>query len=116
MVAETTTFPIDLTKTRLQLHGEFNSVARPTNALRIVSEIVRGEGALGLYKGLLPAILRHLMYTPIRIVGYEQLRNSVCGDKSSLTEKAAVGGVSGMIAQVHMLFRQFEELWFRNWS
>lgn len=96
MSAETATFPIDLTKTRLQLHGE------PTNAFRVASKIVKGEGVAGLYKGLSPAILRHLMYTPIRIVGYEQLRNSVIGDKGSLSlvEKAAVGGISGMIAQV----------------
>ncbi|KAL9687919.1 hypothetical protein QQ045_032330 [Rhodiola kirilowii] len=102
IVAETTTFPIDLTKTRLQLHGESNSAVRPTNAFRVVREIVRGEGALGLYKGLSPAILRHLMYTPIRIVGYEQLRIAVGGENCSLSlaEKAAVGGLSGMIAQV----------------
>uniref|UniRef100_A0A7N0UJD8 Uncoupling protein 3 n=1 Tax=Kalanchoe fedtschenkoi TaxID=63787 RepID=A0A7N0UJD8_KALFE len=102
MAAETTTFPIDLTKTRLQLHGESNPAARPTNAFRVVSGVVRGEGVLGLYKGLSPAILRHLMYTPIRIVGYEQLRNAVAGENRSLSlpEKAAVGGFSGMIGQV----------------
>ena len=87
MVAETTTFPIDLTKTRLQLHGESRSVGstRPTNAFRVASEIVRREGPLGLYKGLSPAILRHLFYTPIRIVGYEHLRNSLKTDGGSLS-------------------------------
>ncbi|XP_021807407.1 mitochondrial uncoupling protein 3 isoform X3 [Prunus avium] len=79
MVAETTTFPIDLTKTRLQLHGESVSVGsvRPTNGFLVASEIVRQQGPLGLYKGLSPAILRHLFYTPIRIVGYEHLRSSL---------------------------------------
>ncbi|MCI74470.1 mitochondrial-like uncoupling protein 3-like, partial [Trifolium medium] len=35
MVAESTTFPIDLIKTRLQLHGESLSSSRPTSAFRI---------------------------------------------------------------------------------
>lgn len=105
MIAETTTFPIDLTKTRLQLHGESDSLARPTNALRVASEIVRHQGPLSLYKGLSPAIIRHLLYTPIRIVGYENLRNLLVGDNItggsfSLPTKALVGGISGAIAQV----------------
>ncbi|KAF8399509.1 hypothetical protein HHK36_015376 [Tetracentron sinense] len=102
MVAETTTFPIDITKTRLQLHGESLSSTRPTNAFRVASEIVQREGVFGLYKGLSPAILRHLFYTPIRIVGYEHLRNAVPCDSLSLSlpVKAFIGGISGVIAQV----------------
>lgn len=103
MVAETTTFPIDLTKTRLQLHGESVSVgsARPTNGFLVASEIVRQQGPLGLYKGLSPAILRHLFYTPIRIVGYEHLRSSLKTDGASLSlpAKALSGGLSGVVAQ-----------------
>ncbi|KAF7128996.1 hypothetical protein RHSIM_Rhsim10G0115700 [Rhododendron simsii] len=74
MVAETTTFPIDIMKTRLQLHGDdshsssSSSSRRPASAFRIATNIVRREGPLGLYKGLTPAIIRHLFYTPIRIV------------------------------------------------
>ncbi|XP_007046026.2 PREDICTED: mitochondrial uncoupling protein 3 [Theobroma cacao] len=104
MVAETSTFPIDLTKTRIQLHGEsqpLSSSTPSTNAFRVASEIVREQGVLGLYKGLSPAIIRHLFYTPIRIVGYENLRNFVSSDGSlSLSSKALVGGISGVIAQV----------------
>jgi solute carrier family 25 uncoupling protein 27 len=100
IVAETTMFPIDLTKTRLQLHSE--SSAGRTNAFRVASEIVREQGPVGLYKGLSPAILRHLFYTPIRIVGYEHLRNVFCADAGSLSlsGKALIGGFSGFVAQV----------------
>nr|DAD34923.1 TPA_asm: hypothetical protein HUJ06_005563 [Nelumbo nucifera] len=100
MVAETTTFPIDLTKTRLQLHGESLHSTRPTNAFRVVSQIIRIEGLLALYKGLSPAIIRHLFYTPIRIVGYEYIRNAVPNVPLSLPGKAFIGGISGVIAQV----------------
>ncbi|KAJ7943438.1 mitochondrial uncoupling protein 3 [Quillaja saponaria] len=102
MVAETTTFPIDITKTRLQLHGESLSSTYPTNAFRVASAIVREQGPLGLYKGLSPAIIRHLFYTPIRIVGYEHLRNFVSADNGSLSlpAKAVAGGASGVVAQV----------------
>ncbi|KAL6187716.1 hypothetical protein ACLB2K_039111 [Fragaria x ananassa] len=104
MAAETTTFPIDLTKTRLQLHGESRShgSSQPTNAFRVASEIVRRQGPLGLYKGLSPAILRHMFYTPIRIVGYEHLRNSLKTDGGSLSlpARAISGGLSGVIAQI----------------
>ena len=105
MVAETSTFPIDLIKTQLQLDGEHqsrSSLTRPTNALKVSSDIVSKDGFLGLYQGLSPAIIRHLFYTPIRIVGYEYLRNRfVPSDRSlSLSTKAIVGGISGVVAQV----------------
>lgn len=103
-VAETATFPIDLTKTRLQLHGESSSASRPTNAFRVAADILRRQGPLGLYQGLSPAIIRHLFYTPIRIVGYETLRNAAgegVGGALSLPNRALIGGVSGVIAQVN---------------
>lgn len=102
-VAETATFPIDLIKTRLQLHGESLSYARPASTARVVSDILRNDGVSGLYKGLSPAIVRHLFYTPIRIVGYEYLRNAFApSDHSlSLSSKALIGGISGVIAQVY---------------
>ncbi|GAB4840043.1 Mitochondrial uncoupling protein 3 [Ancistrocladus abbreviatus] len=103
MVAETSTFPIDITKTRLQLHSQqSSSSSRPATAFRVAADIVRRESVLGLYQGLSPAIIRHLFYTPIRIVGYEHLRNAVAeeGTSLSLSTKALVGGLSGIIAQL----------------
>ncbi|KAL5991242.1 Mitochondrial uncoupling protein 3 [Asimina triloba] len=94
MVAETTTFPIDMTKTRLQLHQAHS----PTNAFRVASGIVRSQGISGLYQGLSPAIIRHLFYTPIRVVAYEHLRATM--PSNSLSAKALVGGISGILAQV----------------
>ncbi|XP_028799424.1 mitochondrial uncoupling protein 3 [Neltuma alba] len=102
VVAETTTFPIDLIKTRLQLHGESLSSSQPTSAFQVALGIIREQGPLGLYKGLSPAIIRHMFYTPVRILGYESLRSLISGDSGSLSlpSKAVVGGVSGIMAQV----------------
>ncbi|KAJ0865694.1 putative mitochondrial carrier protein [Helianthus annuus] len=99
MVAETTTFPIDITKTRLQLHA----AAHPVSAFQVATDILRKQGVTGLYKGLSPALLRHLFYTPIRTVGYEQLRHAFISHDNyslSLPSKALIGGISGVIAQV----------------
>ncbi|CAA0202351.1 unnamed protein product [Arabidopsis thaliana] len=107
MVAESVTFPIDLTKTRMQLHGSGSaSGAHRIGAFGVVSEIARKEGVIGLYKGLSPAIIRHLFYTPIRIIAYENLKGLIVRSETNNSEslplatKALVGGFSGVIAQV----------------
>lgn len=109
MVAESVTFPIDLTKTRMQLHGyaSGSASAHRVGAIGFVSEIMRQEGMSGLYKGLSPAIIRHLFYTPIRIIGYENLKgilvrsesNNKDGESLPLATKALLGGISGVLAQ-----------------
>lgn len=103
MVAETTTFPIDLLKTRLQLHGESMRSARPASTIRIALQVARNDGVWGMYRGLSPAIFRHTFYTPTRIIVYEHLRdNFVRSPDHSLSfySKAVIGGISGAIAQV----------------
>jgi solute carrier family 25 uncoupling protein 27 len=96
--AEVSTFPIDALKIRLQLHRS-PSGGGGGGVLRVAGELVRDGG---LYRGLSPAVLRHLFYTPLRIVGYERLRSSLAsgGREVGLLEKAIAGGVSGVAAQV----------------
>ncbi|KAI3907627.1 hypothetical protein MKW98_016271 [Papaver atlanticum] len=106
VIAETSTFPLDITKTRLQLYshgGGKTDRSSSITAFKVASEIVRNEGLMGMYRGLSASVCRHLFYTPIRIVGYEHLRNSFGGNDSSplsLPKKAFLGGISGVIAQV----------------
>ncbi|GER47246.1 mitochondrial carrier protein, partial [Striga asiatica] len=103
--AETATFPIDLLKTRLQLHGESTPSVRPASACRMALQIARNDGFFGMYKGLSPAIFRHMLYTPTRIVGYEYLRNRIAQSTDRALpfySKAVIGGISGAIAQVRM--------------
>eukprot|EP00249_Psilotum_nudum_P004559 c18072_g1_i1 orf=72-500(-) len=111
VAAEFVTFPIDITKTRLQLQGEMgvSSSCGAKGAFETTLGIVQEEGFGGLYRGLSPALLRHAFYTSIRITTYEQLRNALQhggGDNASVSEKAFIGGTSGMIAQVDSSSRQ----------
>ena len=94
--SETATFPVDMVKTRLQIQGEGGTVVA-RGALGMAAHIVRTEGLRGLYPGIGAGIMRHLIYTPARIVLYEQIRNGVTPEDGSalpLTQKAAVGFVS----------------------
>lgn len=107
MASEAVTFPIDITKTRLQLQGEMGGATQggaKRGAISMAMAIGREEGISGLYRGLSPALLRHVFYTSIRIVAYENLRKSLSNGEDpqnlSVTKKALIGGASGIIGQV----------------
>ncbi|XP_057875830.1 mitochondrial uncoupling protein 4 isoform X2 [Melospiza georgiana] len=104
-VAELVTFPLDLTKTRLQVQGE--AAAGPAvpyrGMLRTAAGIAQEEGVWKLWQGATPAVYRHIVYTGVRMVTYEHLRDSVLGraeGESFPLWKAVVGGISaGAIGQ-----------------
>ncbi|CAL5027210.1 unnamed protein product [Urochloa decumbens] len=99
-MAEASTYPLDAVKTRLQLHRSPGGAGGGgVSVIRVASELVRDGG---VYRGFSPAVLRHLMYTPLRIVGYEHLRSTLAsgGREAAVVEKALAGGLSGIAAQV----------------
>ncbi|KAG1963577.1 mitochondrial uncoupling protein [Pimephales promelas] len=109
-VAELVTFPLDLTKTRLQIQGEggprqHGSVQPPKyrGMLSTAMGIVREEGPLKLWRGVTPAIYRHIVYSGGRMLAYEQLRESVLGrseDGIFPVWKAVIGSmISGALGQ-----------------
>ncbi|KAF4526280.1 hypothetical protein B566_EDAN010990 [Ephemera danica] len=110
-IAELATYPLDLTKTRLQIQGEKGAVTSTSHTgnvahrgmWRTATGIVSEEGILNLWRGITPAIYRHVIYSGVRIVTYETLRDDVLGreaDGSFPVWKSAVAGVtSGAIAQ-----------------
>lgn len=104
VVAESTTFPIDITKTRLQLQGEKGALQSGVakGAIKTAIGIVQEEGFEGLYRGLTPALLRHIFYTSTRIVAYEQLRSATkqVENEHSVARHALLGGISGIIGQI----------------
>lgn len=104
--AETTTYPLDFIKTRLQLH----KARTPQPIVLQITSIVRHEGFSALYAGLSPAILRHLPYTSIRVSTFETIRNwaqrrqqnSIHADHNSaipLPYLLGAGMFSGALAQ-----------------
>lgn len=110
-VAETVTFPLDLTKTRLQIQGEkanvkadgIAAVSRKRGMITTAAGIVREEGILKLWQGLSPAVGRHFVYTGVRMGAYEEIREKVFGrnkDGSFPVWKAAAGGLfAGSLGQ-----------------
>lgn len=103
MVAEVTTYPLDFIKTKLQIQGEYaktaanNSIGKNGKVAaassqqrlgmtRIAYKSIRKEGALSLYKGISPAMLRHLVYSGVRMPLYETARdyfNNKSSEKNS---------------------------------
>jgi len=111
-VAETVTFPLDITKTRLQTQGEVaaqlaeKSGKKPPpyrGMIRTAIGIVREEGISRLWLGVTPAILRHVVYSGCRMGFYEYLRDHVLkkdADGYFPLWKSVIGGLSaGAAAQ-----------------
>ncbi|XP_074083518.1 mitochondrial uncoupling protein 4 [Macrotis lagotis] len=110
-VAEICTFPLELTKTRLQMQGEaavsrnrfFRDSTPYRGMIKTTIGIVQEEGFLKLWQGGIPAVYRQILYSGVRMVIYEYLRDSVFG-KTENNEfpfcQAVIGGVlSGALAQ-----------------
>lgn len=102
-IAETVTYPLDLTKTRLQIQGEGGSRAHYRGMLRTAVGIAKEEGVQRLWQGVTPAIYRHIVYSGCRMSFYELIRDQLLGrnpDGTFAFWKAAIGGlVAGALAQ-----------------
>uniref|UniRef100_A0A0K0FH13 Mitochondrial uncoupling protein 4 (inferred by orthology to a human protein) n=1 Tax=Strongyloides venezuelensis TaxID=75913 RepID=A0A0K0FH13_STRVS len=74
--AETVTYPLDVTKTRLQISHDGKSVIqKPKGMIKMSMFIAKTEGIMSLWRGVTPAIYRHYIYTGIRMGTYENIRN-----------------------------------------
>ncbi|XP_075251530.1 mitochondrial uncoupling protein 4-like [Convolutriloba macropyga] len=87
-ISETTTYPLDLIKTRLQVQ-KLSVIAKTADKMpknkaslqpqyqgmvSICFQIVRKEGFFKLWSGLPPAVYRHMIYSGFRIMTYERFR------------------------------------------
>ena len=103
-IAESVTYPFDITKTRLQIanNNNIHSAAR-RGLISTMVGIVKEEGFVQLYRGLAPACLRHLVYSGTRVTTYEVLRENVFKKNSdgsfSLYKGIAAGMLSGGFGQ-----------------
>ncbi|XP_036319330.1 mitochondrial uncoupling protein 4 isoform X2 [Rhagoletis pomonella] len=112
-IAELTTYPLDLTKTRLQIQGEAVSAEPKTDKgvkpkyrgmVATAYGIVREEGTMKLWQGVTPALYRHVVYSGVRICSYDFLRRKLGNDENGhitlpLWKSALCGVSAGAVAQ-----------------
>ncbi|XP_073836884.1 mitochondrial uncoupling protein Bmcp-like isoform X1 [Musca autumnalis] len=138
IIAEFGTFPIDTTKTRLQIQGQKHdktfSQLRYRGMTDAMIKISREEGLKALYSGIWPAVLRQATYGTIKFGTYYTLK-SVASEHGLLVDPdtgnervwgnilcaAASGAISSAIAnptdvlkvrmQVHGKGTQQQSLW-----
>jgi hypothetical protein len=91
----TVTYPLDITKTRLQLDKGPKSVGMLAKAFGIA----RNEGVTALYRGLPASFLRHAVYSGSRVPIYRHLREITGGRDSSVLLKALSGAFAGGVSQ-----------------
>ncbi|KAK3586644.1 hypothetical protein CHS0354_024250 [Potamilus streckersoni] len=98
------TFPIDTTKTRLQVQGQKIDVrlteCRYRGMFHAMFRIFKEEGYLALYSGIAPAILRQATYGTIKIGVYQHLKRLFVSDPKDETLPVNVfcGVVAGIIS------------------
>jgi len=105
-IAECVTYPLDLTKTRLQLQGEVaagDQVLKYRGMFQTAFGIVKEEGFFMLWRGMLPALYRHAVYTGIRMSVYEEVRSSLQRENKDgfpLWKKVIAGMTAGGMGQL----------------
>jgi len=105
-VAEFATYPLDLTKTRLQIQGEMKSggsSVKYRGMIQTAFGIAKEEGFFHLWRGILPALYRHAIYTGFRMSAYEEIRNRLTKDDKNgfpMWKKVVAGMLAGGIGQL----------------
>ncbi|XP_062521323.1 kidney mitochondrial carrier protein 1-like isoform X2 [Corticium candelabrum] len=108
IAAELGTFPIDLTKTRLQIQGQVSDAAHSQlkyrGMIHAIVTITKEEGVKALYSGIAPAVLRQATYGTIKLGCYHAFKRILAGnaeDETLLTNvisAVAAGGLAAAIA------------------
>lgn len=79
-LAEVLTTPIDVVKVRLQVQRSTGAATAPgttyTGMIDAFVKISKHEGPVGLFKGIIPSLLRQTSYTSLSMVLYEPIRNT----------------------------------------
>jgi solute carrier family 25 protein 14/30 len=101
LTAEMGTFPLDTTKTRLQVQGQQRDAvcreSRYRGMTHALLRIAREEGVRALYGGIAPALLRQASYGTVKIGLYHYLKKINPAEETVLMNVLA-GMTSGAIA------------------
>ncbi|XP_072914568.1 brain mitochondrial carrier protein 1 [Hemitrygon akajei] len=104
ITAESGTFPIDLTKTRLQVQGQSVDLRykeiKYRGMLHALLRIFKEEGLRALYSGISPALLRQASYGTIKIGTYQSLKRLFvsCPEDETLLVNVFCGILAGVIS------------------
>ncbi|XP_031428485.1 kidney mitochondrial carrier protein 1 isoform X1 [Clupea harengus] len=101
IVAEFGTFPIDLTKTRLQVQGPSHCMeVRYRGMFHALRRIGQEEGIRALYSGISPALLRQASYGTIKIGTYNTLKKLFVSrpEDETIVINVFCGVVSGVLS------------------
>lgn len=101
IVAEFGTFPIDLTKTRLQVQGQSQyTEVRYRGMFHALFRIGKEEGIRALYSGISPALLRQASYGTIKIGTYNSLKRLFVShpEDETMVINVFCGVVSGVLS------------------
>uniref|UniRef100_A0A1B0G3H5 Uncharacterized protein n=1 Tax=Glossina morsitans morsitans TaxID=37546 RepID=A0A1B0G3H5_GLOMM len=101
--AELITYPLDLTKTRLQIQGELAKTqevkAMHRGMLATAFGVVKEEGPFKLWCGMSSIIYRHTIYSGVRVCTYDYLRTTFGHDNLPVWKAALFGVLSGCFGQ-----------------
>ncbi|XP_048461061.1 brain mitochondrial carrier protein 1 isoform X1 [Rhincodon typus] len=104
VTAEFGTFPIDLTKTRLQVQGQLidsrYKEIKYRGMLHALLKICKEEGLRALYSGISPALLRQASYGTIKIGTYQSLKRLFvsCPQDETLLVNVLCGILAGVVS------------------
>eukprot|EP00440_Ansanella_granifera_P057771 gb/GFBE01062630.1/.p1 GENE.gb/GFBE01062630.1/~~gb/GFBE01062630.1/.p1 ORF type:complete len:288 (+),score=36.86 gb/GFBE01062630.1/:1-864(+) len=105
-IAETITLPTDVVKVRLQVQrSTAEGAVRYSGFADCLMQTARQEGATALWKGLVPALVRQVLYTSMSLVIYEPIRDVygrlLRGESSgspTYVQRLLAGGTAGAVA------------------
>lgn len=91
--AEFATFPLDFAKTQMQL------AQRSISMQALLTDFIHVHGIRSVYNGISPGILRHWVYSPLRILVYESLRSLIPDESATFAVLCLVGMTTGAMGQ-----------------
>lgn len=95
------THPLDLIRTRLSTNmGHVSSSRTALRSVSLGTDIIRAEGARGLYKGFVMSAIEITPYLALTMGGYELLKSRVSSDDASILQHAVLAWMSGMMGSV----------------
>lgn len=115
LLAETATLPTDVAKTRLQVQKTAQGKLHYTGLLDCFAKVKKTEGIRGLWKGLIPALVRQVSYSSLSLVLFEKIRDGICTadeieqKKIPFWKSLAGAGTAGVVNMKHPLRIRYSE-------